>query len=315
MAKYTEEQIRRANSVDLVDMLKRQGEILKRVGHDYRWMRYDSTTICGDEWFRHSKQIGGHAVDFMIEFYGMSFRNAVETLLNGEKASNFVESKSKEKIKKLFILPNANKDMHRVYAYLNKTRGIDADVITHFVHSKKIYESDRHNIVFVGTDENGVAKQAHIKSTLTDSKYRQDVTGSNKKYGFHHNGNSNTIYVFESPIDMLSFICLNKDDWKQHSYIALGGVSAEPLMYFIETNENIDTIYFCLDNDNVGRSAAQRIINIISQEYICKTLVPKDKDWNDDLKNTGCQSEMAMGGCEYEGDTDISACYFMWHNV
>ena len=81
MAKYTEEQIRRANSVDLVDMLKRQGEILKRVGHDYRWMRYDSTTICGDEWFRHSKQIGGHAVDFMMEFYGKSFRNAVETLL------------------------------------------------------------------------------------------------------------------------------------------------------------------------------------------------------------------------------------------
>ena len=42
---FTEEEKQRANSVDLVDFLQRQGEQLTRAGRDWRWKRHDSVTI------------------------------------------------------------------------------------------------------------------------------------------------------------------------------------------------------------------------------------------------------------------------------
>ena len=83
---YTQEQINRANQADLVSFLQSQGEQLTRAGNEYRWKRHDSLTVRGNKWYRHSQSKGGGPVDFVIEFFGKSFTEAVE-LLTGEKGA------------------------------------------------------------------------------------------------------------------------------------------------------------------------------------------------------------------------------------
>ena len=83
---YTQEQIDRANQADLVSFLQSQGEQLIRAGQEYRWKRHDSLTVWGNKWYRHSQSKGGAPVDFVMEFFGKSFTEAVE-LLTGEKGA------------------------------------------------------------------------------------------------------------------------------------------------------------------------------------------------------------------------------------
>ena len=83
---YTQEQIDRANQADLVSFLQSQGEQLTRAGQEYRWKRHDSLTVRGNKWYRHSQSKGGGPVDFVMEFFGKSFTEAVE-LLTGEKGA------------------------------------------------------------------------------------------------------------------------------------------------------------------------------------------------------------------------------------
>ena len=76
----------RANQADLVSFLQSQGEQLTRAGNEYRWKRHDSLTVRGNKWYRHSQSKGGGPVDFVMEFFGRSFTEAVE-LLTGEKGA------------------------------------------------------------------------------------------------------------------------------------------------------------------------------------------------------------------------------------
>ena len=76
---YTQEQIDRANQADLVSFLQSQGEQLTRAGNEYRWKRHDSLTVRGNKWYRHSQSKGGAPIDFVMEFFGKSFTEAVET--------------------------------------------------------------------------------------------------------------------------------------------------------------------------------------------------------------------------------------------
>ena len=51
---YTQEQIDRANQIDLEQFLRSHGEQVTKSGSEYRWKRHDSLTIKGNKWFRHS---------------------------------------------------------------------------------------------------------------------------------------------------------------------------------------------------------------------------------------------------------------------
>ena len=70
-----------------------------------------------------------------------------------------------------FKLPEKNETLNRVYGYLLKTRFLDKEVIDEFVRKGLIYEDkEYHNAVFVGLDENGVARHGHKRGTATYGK-------------------------------------------------------------------------------------------------------------------------------------------------
>jgi len=286
---FTDEQKQRANSVDLVDFLQRQGEQLVRSGREWRWKRHDSVTVRGCQWFRHSRKEGGRAIDFVQQFYNLSFPEAVTLLLGGEAGVEWNQtSKSTPPPKKDFALPEANPDMRRVFAYLIKQRFIDREVLSHFAHEHLIYEDkEYHNAVFVGLDENGVARHAHKRGTYTQGEaYKGNVEGSDPKYSFHRIGKSDILYVFEAPVDMLSFITLHRKDWKDHSYVTLDGVSEHAMLQQLKLNPYLKNIVLCLDHDEAGIEAAWRLKDILAEQGYADISVmqPQYKDWNEDLK-------------------------------
>ena len=283
--KFSEEQLRLANNVDLSDFLKRQGEPLEKSGREIRWMKNSSVTIRGNKWFQHKYQEGGYPIQFLQKFYNYSFPDAVQVLLN-EAGIPYEQYHAEDREVKGFHPQRRNPTLKRVYGYLLKQRCINAEVLNDFVKNNLIYESEKyHNIVFAGYDEEGVMRHALKKSTY--GTYRGNETGSDPRYSFHWKGTSDRIMVFEAPIDMLSYISIHKEEWKKRSYVALNGVSIQPLLHQLEMNRELRNVYLCLDHDIAGDEAMACI-----RDELCKhghflhvrKKVARYKDWNEDLK-------------------------------
>ncbi len=273
---YSKEQIDRANATDLVSFLLSQGEELDRAGREYRLKRHDSLTVRENKWYRHSRGKGGGPIDFVMEIYGKSFTEAVE-LLTGEKGT--MPPKDTEQ----FRLPPRSSDSKAVKQYLTVARHIDEDVSGFFISSGDIYEEAAHrNAVFVGRDESGIPRYAHQKGTA--GSFRLDVKGSEKAYNFAYRGEGERLFVFEAPIDLLSFLCLFKKEWQKQSYLSLGGVSEKALMRFLSDRPNITTVFLCLDSDTAGAQACTRLNSLIPEQYTVNRLVPLFKDWNEVLQ-------------------------------
>ena len=294
---FTEEEKMTANSVDLAEYLRVRGEKLERAGREYKLIysdvsgSHDSITIRGSTWFDHKNQTGGGAIKFMQYHYGMDFPTAVQELL-GQRVTSLssvpLKSTNQSEKQKDFRLPEANNNMHRVFAYLIKQRFIAPEVITHFAKRKLLYEDkEHHNAVFVGADENGVPRQAHKRGTTTFGKsFRQTVEGSDTKYSFAHFGESGKLFIFEAPIDMLSYLTLYPENWQEHSYIAMNGVYENAVLTALKGHSNLSEIVICTDNDVGGIDSADRLSDILKEKGYAdiKRILPINKDWNEDLK-------------------------------
>ena len=285
---FTDEQKRRANAVDLEDYLLRQGEKLLPSGREKRLASDRSITIRGSEWFDHEAQQGGRAIAFVRMHEGCSFQEAVTKLLNGEQGQMFQQAEErKAALPKPFALPPAHHTMRRVYAYLIQQRHIDRDIITYFARAGTLYEdAEYHNAVFVGTDEHGVARHAQKRSTNSQGKaFKLNVEGSDARYSFHHLGADGELYIFEAPIDLLSYLTLYPEDWQRHSYVACCGTSYEPVRWMLTQMASPELAYLCLDSDQAGQRASVRMAEQIESEFDIPTqrLTPELKDWNEDL--------------------------------
>ena len=296
---FTNEQKRRANDVDLEEFLRRRDEKLIPSGRDKRLASDKSITIRGSEWFDHADRKGGHAIDFVQKYYGLSFPEAVKLLLNGEDGQGYPEAAERPpEPPKPFVLPPINRDMRRVFAYLMKHRRIDRDIITHFAKAGTLYEdAEYHNAVFVGTDENGVPRHAHKRSTNSIGEtFRLNIEGSDSRHSFHHLGSDGNLYVFEAPIDLLSYITLHPEGWEDHSYVACCGTSAIPVLEMLRRMDTPQTAFLCLDNDKAGQEAGRRMEEQIKEAFgiPVERLVPRLKDWNEDLCAMREKPDMAM---------------------
>ena len=220
-----------------------------------------SITIRGNRWYDHgSGGKGGAAIDFVIYYYGKSFPEAVSMLLGGEQGETYRQSKKQEEVPRgPFTLPAANENMRRVFAYLLKSRMLDYEVVSAFAEKRLIYESlesskdgsrQYHNAIFVGYDPEGKARHAHKKGIYTMGKsYRGNLESSDPRYSFHWNGKSGEVFVFEAPIDLLSYISLHKAGWRDHSYVALCGVGSQALFQMLQDDPQLKKIRLCLDQD------------------------------------------------------------------
>ena len=276
---YTQAQIDKANAVDLEKFLRAQGETLVRSGKEYRWKAHDSLTVCGNKWFRHSQSKGGFPVDFVMEFYGKSFPEAVQ-MLTGEPGE--VQPEADPAPSPAFRLPLRNVTNANILNYLTQERKLSPSLVNFFIAAGDIYEDGaHHNVVFVGRDVDGHPRYASSRGI--NEKFRQDAAGAEKAFGFAHRGTDKQLLVFEAPIDLLSFIELFPKNWQQHNYLSLGGVSGKALRQFLSERPDVERVFLCLDADKAGEDACKRLAGLLPDTVSVTRIQPCMKDWNDVL--------------------------------
>ena len=276
---YTQAQIDKANAADLENFLRAQGETLVRSGKECRWKAHDSLTVCGNKWFRHSQSKGGYPVDFVMEFYGKSFPEAVQ-MLTGEPDE--AQPEADPAPSPAFRLPLRNVTNANILNYLTQERKLSPSLVNFFIAAGDIYEdAAHHNVVFVGRDADGHPRYASSRGI--QEKFRQDAAGAEKAFGFAHRGTDKQLLVFEAPIDLLSFIELFPKNWQQHSYLSLGGVSAKALQQFLSERPDMERVFLCLDSDKAGEDACKRLAALLPNTVSVTRIQPCMKDWNDVL--------------------------------
>ena len=276
---YTQAQIDKANAVDLEKFLRAQGETLVRSGKEYRWKAHDSLTVCGNKWFRHSQSKGGFPVDFVMEFYGKSFPEAVQ-MLTGEPGE--AQPEADPAPSPAFRLPLRNVTNANILNYLTQERKLSPSLVNFFIAAGDIYEdAAHHNVVFVGRDADGHPRYASSRGIR--EKFRQDAAGAEKAFGFAHRGTDKQLLVFEAPIDLLSFIELFPKNWQQHNYLSLGGVSGKALRQFLSERPDVERVFLCLDADKAGEDACKRLVELLPDTVSVTRIQPCMKDWNDVL--------------------------------
>lgn len=276
---YTQAQIDKANAVNLEKFLRAQGETLVRSGKEYRWKAHDSLTVCGNKWFRHSQSKGGFPVDFVMEFYGKSFPEAVQ-MLTGEPGE--AQPEADPAPSPAFRLPLRNVINANILNYLTQERKLSPSLVNFFIAAGDIYEdAAHHNVVFVGRDADGHPRYASSRGIR--EKFRQDAAGAEKAFGFAHRGTDKQLLVFEAPIDLLSFIELFPKNWQQHNYLSLGGVSGKALRQFLSERPDVERVFLCLDADKAGEDACKRLAGLLPDTVSVTRIQPCMKDWNDVL--------------------------------
>ena len=159
-----------------------------------------------------------------------------------------------------------------------------------------LYESkDYHNAVFVGYDEGGKPRYASIRGTI--GKYKGEATGSDKHYSFGltEGRSSSHLHLFESAIDLLSFVSIlhmKGQDWNRDAFLSLAGVFQSKrqdvlpvaLKRYLDQHKEVHMIHLHLDNDEVGRGAAEGIKRSLAGRYSVLDEPPAcGKDVNDQL--------------------------------
>ena len=303
MNSYTSEQIEQASNVDLASYLNSRGYTLMRRGSEYRLKEHDSLSVKGNLWFWHSRHKGGTTLDFLTDYEGMSFLDAMKTLIgeDGKSVPRFPEAKTEEHSEpKELKLPEPFQNNNAIYAYL-RSRGIDGRIIKSCIDKGLLYQTNMYwarnedgeyvkntcppQAVFVGKDMEGVPRYACTRSCVGKAKH--DAYGSDKSFAFAMpGGESKSLWVFESSIDLMSHATLcgySKNRYPTHR-VSLGGVSPLAMLRYLTDHSEIKYVNLALDADEQGREATKNITAMLKGMYEVYDHPPKyGKDCNEDL--------------------------------
>lgn len=299
MGYVTPEAIALAKQMDLVTYLRlfEPDELVRINANTYCTRTHDSLKISNGMWNWFSRHCGGkNAIDYLMIVKGYSFTQAVETITGSGISVPVPQPVSQPKSRKVLLLPEKNHSANQVRHYL-RGRGIHPDIIDYCIRNGMLYESIPHNnAVFIGRDKSGVPRYAFLRGTKGD--FKQEATGSDKHYSFSiaENPGSGTVHLFESSIDLLSFATILHGcgkDWRAEPMLSLAGVfktkrqNVVPvaLSQFLQDHPEIRTIRLHLDNDEVGRGAAQGILGGLKGKYeVIDDPPPCGKDVNEFLQ-------------------------------
>jgi len=164
---YTEEQIIKARSIDLLTYLQtyEPTELVHVRGNTYCTRDHASLKISNGKWMWWSRGFGGSsALDYLIKVKGMQFMDAMGILMDGKLLSlntgPVLGERGQSKGSRKLLLPERSETDSEIIRYLS-CRGIDRDIIRECIDEGLLYESlPYHNCIFVGFDESGNAAYA-----------------------------------------------------------------------------------------------------------------------------------------------------------
>lgn len=268
-SRYTYEEMEIARFTDLPNLAEAFGYEVQARG---RWhFLKDAQHIViknRTRYFDNYKQEWGDAITFLEDYADMSFREAMDFLLNYNGYSRDAPAqkpeirlpKKEENPPVPFALPEPNEDNRRVFSYLRK-RGIAYQVIENIVNAGLLYEDKQyHNCVFVGRDAAGEAVFAHKRGTHDKDGvgFKGDVEGSNKDIAFRLpcDPKKTSVHVFEAPIDMASYMTLHRE--LTSNAVALCCLHDGALETYLKENPQIKPLYSAWMQTNGAASMLPR---------------------------------------------------------
>jgi len=327
MVEYvSEEQKNNANSVNIVEYLLSIGEPLKSDGHlFFRHEDHDSLVINAKKnyfsW--NSRNISGNAVTYLMHVHDLSFQQAVQKINEDMKTYDIANYNLSHQTYphtfnyKVNEVPTTEHIVH----YLVEDRHIDPVLVQSCIKADLIKEDSFKNVVFKwkekgeligaslqGTREIPIEKRlspdrAYFKKVLPTT---QDATHS----GFSiTKGYPEKLYFFESPIDLLSYVSLNKSTLTNCRLQSMEGLKHETILRTVNKTEKdlnkigrkLESIMLCVDNDEAGKKFVTqlqtneiqrtdgRVLSVKSDMPTCPNGQNK-WDWNNVLKEKTKQS-------------------------
>lgn len=308
---FTEAEVITAYRTSAAELARRAGYKLKDLGEVYKIEGFGGLCLWKTGgYYCHSTGEKGSNVDFLISYCGAKSKSDAIALLLKEanvlpQRNIIATRKPKEKLKSPkgeMNMPVKSDTYKHLFAYLIQRRALSPKIVKELVKQKMMYEDVNNNVVFVAYDSDGKPKYSMQKGTGMN-KFAIEVKESDKDYGWYMKGRSDTLFVFESPIDAMShasIVQLAGGDWTQDYRLSLAGLSDRALFPFLKNNPQIKTIVLCLDNDykSVDKRTGelvnhgQRAVETIAKKYSLlgyriKRLLPQMpfKDFNEHLQS------------------------------
>ena len=291
----SEDELHSARAVDLLTYLQANEpwELKRSAPGEYRTVSHGSLVISNGRWFWNRGGFGGvSALNYLLKVREMDLASAVDLINGSGLPAMLVPLPVKERLhaERTLALPTPVKLPAKMLSYL-QSRGINTAVIQRCLDVGTIYEGRYQNeavCVFIGKDETGKPRFGCMRGI--SSSLKCDCSGSDKRYSFHiaaHAGTNGALFVFESCIDAMSHVTMFPDTGGHR--LALGGTSPAALLSFLERNPQIDHVSLCLDADDAGSSAAERVQSMLAGDkrfsHIAVSVDPPrtGKDYNDML--------------------------------
>lgn len=196
-------------------------------GPSYTLDGKEVTSNGSSEYYWFSRAEGSKSpIDYFVNVHGMGFQEAARTVLEAIHRDVTYTApvwQPPAGHEELHPLPRAKTNLD-AYNYLVRDRGLDEELVDELMRQGRIYQSDKYkNVVFVGTDFDGVVASNFARSCdPTQQVQRFDVRGSQKEYRFRmENPDCPRCNVFESEIDLLSYLSMRPADQRTENYIAL----------------------------------------------------------------------------------------------
>ncbi|MGG3641506.1 DUF3991 and TOPRIM domain-containing protein [Bacillus gobiensis] len=311
----------RANNVNLLEYLLSIGEPLKSDGNNfYRHEEHDSLVVNSRKnyfsW--NSRNISGNAVTYLMNVYNFPFQHAVKKInndLGDQDLSNFRAPEPTYPSKFNYDV-NEVSSTENVFKYLVHDRKIDPDLVQAFIRADLIKEDSYKNVVFKWK-ENGELNGANLQGTReipeekrvhADRPYFKKVLPTTKEAtnsGFNiTRGYPDKLYFFEAPIDLLSYLSLNRTKLTNCRLISMDGLKQHTIIHTLQktmkelemNGRDLESITLCVDNDNAGKEFIAKLQNYEIQRKDGRSIsinsdipeLPKGQtkwDWNNELKS------------------------------
>ena len=283
---HSKQNLYKANTVPIKELLIKLNEPIKKIGKSIRWENHNSVSLNDNLWYQHSLKRGGLPADFLTTFFNYSTEDAVSFILSEFELADVTVDDLKSNIPLKPLPKNINSNI--IETYLKQFRFLDNSIIDEFINQELIYEDRKyHNCIFVGKNVDGSIKHIHRHSThLSKIDLKGNLDGSDGRYSFNWIGSNNSLFVFEAPIDLLSYITLNNVNWQQNSYVALCGLSSQAIHRILNDVPSIERVILCLDNDIAGQEVTAQLQDElqVNSEIEITIKYPRFKDFNEDLK-------------------------------
>jgi len=281
------DQVEIARNVDLIDYLERKGEPLKREGRYYRHQVHDSLVIKDQMYAWNSRdEKGAGVINFAKMFYGMSFPEAVLDL--NEQGYKVKDNVQEQKPKEPYQYPSHYEvnDRRESKDYLVNERKVHPKIVNWLENKDLIAQDKLGNVVFkwkqqgevVGADRQGT-------TPMKDGRIFKGIDrNSHGSAGFSVDiGKPNSIHLFESPIDALSYWSIKKGKMQNTRLVSMAGLKRQTMVDEIKRmgkeGYKVKRITFCTDNDKAGREFAEKYQQFF-KKGVSTIELPTYKDWN-----------------------------------